>query len=129
MTDKTQLLSHPLNVRARKAIKTGKIPWIKGTVMPISALMLWILEDEEKVAQLPMMERLEEFQGRYATLEEAILDLDRRDPETLLALVEDHEGDVAVAAEHLVGMSPEETGARLLEELNSGMALHPERYQ
>ena len=130
MKDRLQLNSHPINARARKILKAAKIPWSKETMMmPATALMLWTLQDEEREAQLPMMEVLEEFQERYATLEEAVLDLDRRAPEVLLSLIEDHEGDVAIAAEHLAGLSQEETGARLLEELNSGMALHPERYQ
>ena len=130
MKDRLQLNSHPINARARKILKAAKIPWSKETMMmPATALMLWTLQDEEREAQLPMMEMLEEFQERYATLEEAVLDLDRRAPEVLLSLIEDHEGDVAIAAEHLMGLSPEEAGARLVEELNSGMALHPERYQ
>lgn len=131
MTDKTQLHSHPLNVQTEKILKAAKIPWVKTKQgwMAITALMMWILEDGERKAQLPMMERVEDFQERYVDLEEAVLDLDQHAPKVLLDLVEDHEGDVALAAEHLEGLSPEDAGAMLLEELNWGMALHPERYQ
>ena len=119
---------HPLNIQAKRVLKAAKIPTYPDQ-MPISTLMLWILEDGDRAAQLPMMEDVSSFQERYLDLEEAVRDLDQHNPEALLALVEDHEGEVALAAEHLKGLGPEEMGLRLLEELNYGMALHPERYQ
>ena len=129
MTDKTQLHSHPLNVQTEKILKAAKIPWVKTKQgwMAITALMMWILE--QGVEPLPAWAALENFQDRYVDLEEAVLDLDQHDPEALLALVEDHEGEIVLTEENLEGLSPEEAGAMLLEELRSGMELHPERYQ
>ena len=129
MIDKTQLNSHPLNVQALKILKAAKIPWHPTSWMPVSTLMLWVLEDGERAAQVPMGQRMEEFQGQYVDLEEAVLDLDQHAPEVLLALIEDHEGEISLTEDQLEGLSPEEAGCRLLEELNCGMALHPERYQ
>ena len=129
MTDKTQLHSHPLNVQTEKILKAAKIPWVKTKQgwMAITALMMWILE--QGVEPLPAWAALENFQDRYVDLEEAVLDLDQHAPEVLLALVEDHEGEIVLTEENLEGLSPEEAGAMLLEELRSGMELHPERYQ
>ena len=130
MKDRTQLNLHPLNARARKILKAAKIPWTKQETMAISALMLWTLT-EKGVETLPAWAALETFQDRYADLEEAVADLDRRDPEVLLELVERGEDaeDVAVEAKDLLGLTPEEAGAMLLEELRWGMEFHPEKYQ
>ena len=35
MKDRMQLNSHPINARARKILKAAKIPWSKGTMLPV----------------------------------------------------------------------------------------------
>ncbi len=131
MKDRLQLNSHPINARARKILKAAKIPWSKETMtMPATALMLWAIE-EKGIQQLPEWAELTNFQDRYADLEEAVLDLDQRDPATLLALIEqgEDEEEIVLTAAELRGKSPEEAAAMLLEELRWGMEHHPEKYQ
>ena len=130
MQDRLQLNSHPLNARARKILKAAKIP-TSPDQMPISTLMLWLIEDGPGIEQLPAWAALETFQERYLDLAEAVRDLDRRKPALLLSLVEagEDEEEIVLTAKDLLNLTPEEAAALLLEELRDGMAIRPETYQ
>ena len=129
MKDRMQLNSHPLNARARRILKMAKIPWSKETgMMPVTALMAWVIE-EKGIQPLPEWADLANFQDRYVDLEEAVLDLDQRKPETLLDLIERGAEDEVVLAAADLGMDPEAAAVMLLEELRWGMEFHPEKYQ